>query len=537
MSSRSIPPSRRPDRGVLLAALLLAASPAVCPRPAAAVDLASAGAAGVSGNGAAQQGAITPNGRWVAFATAAKNLVASDLNGAATDVFVRDLRDGVTTLVSVNRFATGTGNGASRDASVTDNGRWVVFTSDAEDLVGNDANGATDVFMRDLQTGTTTLVSVKPDGSGSGSGASGTPSISANGRWVSFSSVAEDLVANDGNGQEDVFVRDLQTGTTSLVSIDRQGSSSGTGRSYSPVLTPSGRTVAFVSNANDLVADDDNLAFDVFLRDLNAGTTSLVSIGRDGVGGGRGDSWGPIVSPNGRYVVFTSAARNLVPTDRNRASDVFLRDLRQGTTTLVSVSRNGKRTSNGASAALGVSASGRYVLFTSNASNGASRDGNDTDDVFLRDLRDGVTKIVSANANGRSANAASTAGALSSDGRFALFTSRATNLVSTPVSGLGDVYRRDVVDGVTVLASASGAATAGGDGPSASLSITPDGRFGLFSSTASDLADADANGALEDIFRAGFCRAVVPGLGPAFVDPANVCGPDDGPQDRQNSGR
>jgi Tol biopolymer transport system component len=489
---------------VLAALLLAAASSGVCPRPAVAVDLASAGAAGVSGNGPTQEAAITPNGRWVVFTTAAKNLVASDLNGASTDVFLRDLRDGVTTLVSGNRFATGTGNGASRDAAVTDNGRWVVFTSDADDLVGNDGNGVADVFVRDLQTGTTTLVSVKPDGSGSATGASGTPSISANGRWVSFSSVAEDLVANDGNGQEDVFVRDLQTGTTSLVSIDRQGSSSGTGRSYAPVLTPSGRTVAFVSNANDLVADDDNDAFDVFLRDLNAGTTTLVSIGRDGVGGGRTDSWGPIVTPNGRYVVFNSAAKNLVSGDRNQASDVFLRDLRQGTTTLVSVSRNGKRTGSGASEALGVAASGRYVLFTSVADNVAPGDRNQTDDVFLRDLRDGVTKIVSANANGRSANGASTTGSLSSDGRFVLFTSRATNLVTTPVSGLGDVYRRDVVDGVTVLASASGAATAGADGPSESVAITPDGRFGLFSSTASDLADADANGALEDVFRAGF---------------------------------
>lgn len=505
MSSRPRLPVRRIDRGVLLVVLVVGAAAQGVRAPAAfAAVLASAGATGESGDGAAQQGAITPNGRYVAFATSATNLGANDRNGSASDVFRRDVRNGVTTLVSANHFATGTANGPSSAPGVSDNGRWIVFTSTADDLVGNDGNGSADVFVRDLDSGTTSLVSVKSDGSGSATGASGSPSISANGRWVSFSSVAEDLVSNDGNGQEDVFIRDLQNGVTSLVSIDRQGASSGTGRSYAPVLTPSGRAVAFLSKANDLVADDDNAAYDVFLRNLKAGTTSLVSVGRDGVGGARGDSWGPVVSPNGRYVAFTSAARNIVPADRNEASDVFLRDVRQGTTTLVSVSRNGKRTGSGASVALGVSASGRYVLFTSRADNVAPGDGNGTDDILLRDVRDGVTKIVSVNRNGRSANGPSSAASLSSDGRFVLFASRATNLQTTPVTGLGDVYRRDVADGVTVLASASGTGTSGGDGTSGSPRLTPDGRFGLFSSTASDLADADANGMVDDLFRAGF---------------------------------
>jgi Tol biopolymer transport system component len=503
-SSLRLSRSGRPPR-VLIVALLAASVAAVSLSPGAAraAVLVSAGAGGSSGNGASGEGAITPNGRYVAFVTTARNLIANDLNLSAGDVILRDVRDGVTTLVSVNRFGTGTGNGASHDPSVSENGRWVVFTSAAEDLVGNDANGVEDVFVRDLTLGTT-LVSVRQDGSGSATGASGSASISSNGRWVSFSSVAEDLVASDGNGQEDVFVRDLQTGMTTLVSIDRQGSSSGTGRSFGPVLTPGGRTVAFVSNANDLVADDENAANDVFLRDLNAGTTTIVSISRDGTGGGKGDSWGPIVSPNGRYVAFTSVARDMVTADRNHSSDVFLRDLRQGTTTLVSVSKSGKRTANGASVALAVASSGRYVLFTSRAPNLGGGDRNETDDVFLRDLRDGVTQIVSVNANGRSANGPSSAGTLSSDGRYALFASTATDLVQTPVGGLGDVYRRDVADGVTTLASAAAAGSAGGNGPSDTPLLTPDGRFGLFLSTGDDLAEGDANGALADLFRAAF---------------------------------
>jgi Tol biopolymer transport system component len=495
---------RRSCALVLLVGTSLATFPFVAEDAACAAVLASASTSGSSGNGASGDGGITPNGRYVVFATAATNLGANDLNGSATDVYLRDVRDGVTSLVSVNRFATGTANGASRDPGVTDNGRWVVFTSAADDLVANDGNGADDVFVRDLTLGTTTLVSVKPDGSASATGASGTASISANGRWVAFSSVAEDLVGNDGNGQEDVFVRDLQTGVTTLASIDRQGSSSGTGRSYGAVLTPGGRTVAFLSNANDLVADDDNDAFDVFLRDLNAGTTTLVSVGRDGIGGGRSDSWGPMVSPNGRYVVFSSAARNLVAGDRNQASDVFLRDLRQGTTTLVSCSRNGKRTANGPSVALGVSANGRYVLFTSQADNAAAGDRNDAADLFVRDLRDAVTKIVSVNANGRTANGPSSAGSLSADGRFVLFASKATNLLAPAASGVGDVFRRDVVDGITILASVAATSSSGGNGLSDSPLLTPDARYGLFASTASDLSEADANGGLTDLFRAAF---------------------------------
>jgi Tol biopolymer transport system component len=210
------------------------------------------------------------------------------------------------------------------------------------------------------------------------------------------------------------------------------------------------------------------------------------------------------VSPNGRYVAFTSAAKNLVQTDRNGASDVFVRDLRQGTTTLVSCSRNGKRTASGASVALGVSANGRYALFTSQAENAALGDRNGLADVFVRDLRDGVTKLVSVNRNLRSANGPSSEGALSADGRYVLFSSAATNMVTPATSGIGDVYRRDVVDGVTALVSTGATSSAGGDGPSGRPLLTPDGRYGLFASSATDLADSDANAALVDLFRAGF---------------------------------
>ncbi len=187
------------------------------------------------------------------------------------------------TLVSVNQSGTGSGNGDSNitDVCVSADGRFVAFASNAPDLVPVDANGTWDVFVRDLQTGTTTLVSVNATGTGSGNEQSGvtgslsipTYAISGDGRFVSFSSEASDLAANDTNGLEDIFVRDLQAGTTSLVTISAAGTASGNGASIFSSITLDGSTVSFRSNANDLVANDTNGTTDVFVRRLNTGST------------------------------------------------------------------------------------------------------------------------------------------------------------------------------------------------------------------------------------------------------------------------
>jgi hypothetical protein len=213
---------------------------------------------------------LSANGRFVAFASFASDLVTNDTNGTG-DVFVRDLKDHVTRLVSVDESGTGSGNGKSFGAVISAEGRFVVFGSGATDLVANDSNGTmSDVFVRDLAKSTTSLVSVNQNHTGSGNNASFAGMISGNGRFVSFASNASDLTANDANGVTDVFVRDMSKATTMIVSGNRSGTGSGNGSSPGflfspPALSASGKVVVFASEASDLVANDTNGATDVFV--------------------------------------------------------------------------------------------------------------------------------------------------------------------------------------------------------------------------------------------------------------------------------
>jgi Tol biopolymer transport system component len=253
--------------------------------------------------------------------------------------FFVDVFGVVTELVSVNRFETNSGNSISSEVSLSADGRFVAFHSYASDLVTNDANGQLDVFVRDLRTGATALVSVNRFGTASGNGSAGGPgggpAISADGRLVAFTSHASDLVANDTNGQPDAFVRDLEKGTTTLVSLNRFGTNGGNGASGDPRLSADGRFVAFRSSASDLVDENDTNRLggnDVFVRDLQTGTTTLVSVNRAGTDSGNdpsGNSGGFAMSTDGRFVAFTSNATDLVATDTNGREDVFVRPVQQ----------------------------------------------------------------------------------------------------------------------------------------------------------------------------------------------------------------
>jgi Tol biopolymer transport system component len=265
--------------------------------------------------------------------------VANQTNGD-TQVFERDFPTGTTALVSATPSGT-SGNSYSWGPVISAEGRFVAFTSYATDLVANQTNGDTQVFERDLTTGTTTLVSVTPAGNG-GNGYSSDPAMSANGRFVSFTSSSSDLVANDNNGNDDVFVRDLKSDTTTLVSATPNGAS-GNGYSYGAVISANGRYVAFTSYATDLVANTTNGDSQVFERDLKTGTTTLVSVTPAG-NGGNGYSNGPVMSADGLFVAFTSYASDLVPGDYNGASDVFGYRLAQ------SSGDNGDNSGNGGSA-------------------------------------------------------------------------------------------------------------------------------------------------------------------------------------------
>ncbi len=395
---------------------------------------------------------------------------------------------GLTTLVSLNDLGNSSGNGASDMPAISSDARYVVFVSDATDLVMNDTNSHTDVFVRDVRAGTTALVSVNSAGAGSGNSTSDSPAITPDGRYVVFHSYASDLVPNDANGGGgDVFVRDLMAGTTTLVSLDSAGAA-GNGSSDSGVITPDGRYVVFRSNAGNLAASDTNGTFDVFVRDLSAGTTTLVSANLAGTGAGNGPSAPDGISADGRHVMFGSSASNLVANDTNGLSDIFVRDLTTGTTTLVSVDSTGSVSGNGDSYYGAISADGRYVAFQSRASNLVANLTDGLEDVFVRDLKTGTTTLVSANLAGSGGgNGFSYFGAMTPDGRRVVFESDATDLVATHTSFRQNVFVRDLASGTTTLVSVDNAGSGSGSGDSGSGGISPDGRYVPFWSFASSL--------------------------------------------------
>ena len=295
---------------------------------------------------------LSGDGRSVAFETANSALMQDD-------IFVRNLAAHTTSLVSVSSDGHTRGNNSSTTPIISADGRFVAFYSEARNLIagfvdGNDlAEG--DVYMRDMQLGTTTLVSINQDGTASANNQSAPLAFSANGQFLAFDSVASDLAANDANGQDDLFVRDLVHGTTVLASVNLQGTGSGNGKIIfsegdissprPPILSADGRFVVFGSQADDLVANDTNGSGDVFVRDLVGGTTTLVNISMTGTA----VATDPPLLPSGASarmadsLPLTSRANDLVPNDNNNMFDVFVRDLRAGITTLLHAPKCGQR--------------------------------------------------------------------------------------------------------------------------------------------------------------------------------------------------
>ena len=402
--------------------------------------LLSVSNAGVQGDSYSEQPSISADGRYVAFLSLASNLVGSDTNGAE-DIFLRDLLLGTTARVSVDS-AEVQGNNTSTSPSMSADGRYVTFLSYASNLVGSDNNGVGDIFVRDLTLGTTTRVSVDNAGM-QGNSDSVLPSVSADGRYVTFHSFASNLVGSDTNGTWDIFVRDSVDGTTSRVSVS-SAEVQGDSDSSQASISADGRYVAFNSYASNLVGSDTNGYWDIFVRDLVDGTTTLVSVDSGGLPG-NGGSYDPSISADGRYVSFTSAASNLVAGDTNGAFDIFVRDLTLGITMRVSVNNAGVQ-GNSASDSSSVSADGRYVTFQSFASNLVAGDTNGAYDIFVRDLILGVTTRVSLDRAGVQGNGDSLSPSISADGRYVTFTSSASNLVTGDTNGTTrDIF---VVDGV-----------------------------------------------------------------------------------------
>jgi len=401
-----------------------------------AIERVSVDSAGAQGNDASYPyaGALSSDGRYVAFRSAADNLVSGDTN-TAPDVFVRDRQTGATTRVSVASDGT-QGNSESHGPAISSDGRYVAFYSYATNLVGGDTNTTYDVFVHDRQTGTTTRVSVASDGT-QGNDYSDVPAISGDGRYVAFRSTATNLVSGDTNTIHDVFVHDRQTGTTTRVSVASDGTQ---GNDYSdvPALSHDGRYVAFDSFATNLVSSDTNTANDVFVHDRQTGVTTRVSLASDGTQGNN-DSYSPAISGDGRYVAFDSAATNLVSGDTNTANDVFVHDRQTGVTTRVSVASDGTQ-GNSDSYRPAISSDGRYVAYSSDATNLVSGDTNAVSDVFVHDRQTGTTTRVSLTANNTQGNSHSYDSAISGDGRYVAFSSQANNLASGDTNAAPDVF-------------------------------------------------------------------------------------------------
>ena len=398
----------------------------------------SVGSTGVQGDKDSYGASISADGRFVAFSSVASNLVLGDTNGLE-DVFVRDRK-----LHSIARVSVGTagaqGNGFSDGASISADGRFVTFYSEATNLVAGDTNGYRDVFVRDRKLHKTARVSVGTAGA-QGDGGSEIESISADGRFVAFTSDATNLVPGDTNGYGDVFVRDRKLHKTARVSVGTAGAQ-GNGFSDSAYasISADGRFVAFESVATNLVAGDTNAMEDVFVRDRNLHRTVRVSISGAGAQG-NGGSYAPSVSAGGRFVAFESVATNLVAGDTNAMQDVFVRDRNLHRTVRVSISGAGAQ-ANGGSYAPSVSADGRFVAFDSVATNLVTSDTNGSSDVFLRDREFHRTVRVSINTAGSQGNANSYDPWVSTDGRVVAFDSGATNLVTSDTNGSYDVFVR-----------------------------------------------------------------------------------------------
>jgi uncharacterized repeat protein (TIGR01451 family) len=459
---------------------------------------------------------MSADGRFVAFESESANLLAGDMNGS-WDVFVYDLDAGTNLLASVNGAGTDAGNESSGSPSISSDGRYVAFESAASDLVPNDVSGWTsDVFVRDLQTAETRLVSVNRGGFLPGNGDSGDPVLSANGQVVVFVSQATDLTAHldllREDEEDDVFAHELVAGTTTLISVNRFGTATGNGPSWNPVLSADGRYIAFRSHASDLVANDANNQDDIFVYDRVNGSNTLVSVNAAGTGSGNSGSYDLRISADGRYIAFLSNASDLVANDANERGDVFLRDLVARVTHLVSVNRFGTGGGNGNSDTPSLSADGRYVAFASFASDLVVNDLNERRDVFVRDLVANTTTLVSVNCAGTGGgNSSSSAPRLSADGRWLAFVSQASDLVAGSFpAGYDQVYRRDLLLGETVLLTANQSHSGGGNKSASPWQISANGNAVLIRSAATDLVARDLNDA-DDVFvwRAG---SVLPGV-------------------------
>ena len=379
---------------------------------------------GAQANGRSGSISLSDDGRLIPFESSADNLIANDLNNA-DDIFVYNRLNETVELVSVAIDDTAA-DANSSSAVISGDGKYVSFTSSASNLVANDSNNFQDIFIRDLDNQTMEVVSVSSNGT-LANGISLFSTISGNGNYVAFDSLASNLVPNDINESGDIFLRDRSNQTTNLVTLSTD-SNGANGSSTLGSISDDGQYISFESTASNLVTGDTNDVSDVFLYNRLNQTNKLISFGLEGAAT-NSNSTGGLVSGNGGYVVYQSDASNLVANDINEASDIFIYNLQNGTTELVSLGLNGAA-ANGSSRNASISDDGRYVAFLSDADNLVADDTNSRADIFVRDLETQTTQIIDADSFPL----------INGDAQSLVFTSSVANLVSDDTNDTGDVF-------------------------------------------------------------------------------------------------
>jgi uncharacterized delta-60 repeat protein len=381
---------------------------------------------------------VSADGRYVSFQGYSEFNFGN--NVLATDVFVKDMQTGL--LIKANDYSEAFANEISSD------GRYLLYMTSA--AMAGDTNNVRDIYLKDLQTGTTTIVTTNSAGQlGNADPLGDLARISTDNTHVSFTSYATNLVVNDTNNLVDVFVKNLITGATTLVSSNSAGVQANTGGAVSSI-SANGRYVSFHSDATNLSAADTNANFDVYLKDTTTGITTLVSSSASGIVG-NGLSWYGSISADGNFVAFESDSTNLV-SDSNFSTDIFVKNITTGAIQRVSTSSTGLE-SNGLSQNVSFSADGRYVVFESAASNLVANDTNGSFDVFVKDLQTGAIQRVSTNSSNQQIFGGSGQASISDNGRYVVFESDASNLIVGDTNNVTDIFIKDLLTGEVRIAS------------------------------------------------------------------------------------
>ena len=402
----------------------------VTPRPR--TTLVSAAPHGTSADASVSEVRLSGDGRWIVYTSDATNLVAGDTN-AQPDVFLRDRVTGTTVVVSDDRFG-GPSDGGGSKAEISRDGRYVVFASTSTDLVEDDTNGVQDVFRWERATGLTELVS-DDILDGPTNGASYDPEVSADGSRVLFQTAATDILIGDDNNSADMYVWNAPTDGQTLVNQAAAGGRSDSG-AFLGRLSADGRVVAYSSTAVDQVDPPSNGERNVFRRDLDAGTTQLVSHDPDGDPLTTFSNAGAL-SDDGRFVAFSTNSAAVLPGG-NTTYDLFLWDSADDTYDLVSHRRGSGAEGNGYSYwPSAISGNAAVVVFNSAASDLVRGDTNGVDDVFSWTRSTGVITRITHDRSWQQINGGAFDPVRSADGAWIAFTSRATDLV--PGAGGSDV--------------------------------------------------------------------------------------------------